>query len=52
MRDEKQKNTMKPMEFMHNKQPALYSDSQMVIELHLSPEMLEYHLNSLTSRNQ
>lgn len=43
---------MNPVEFMRNRRPELFSDSEAITQLQLSREMLEHQLNTITSRNQ
>lgn len=41
-----------PSEFMRARRPEMFSDSRTVGETHLPREVLEYHLDTLTSRKQ
>ena len=42
----------RPSEFMRARRPELFSDSKVIGEPRLSPEVFEYHLDTLTSRKQ
>jgi hypothetical protein len=41
-----------PVTYMRNRHPDLYSDSTSVTSLELTQGLLEYHLETLTNRNQ
>lgn len=41
-----------PSDFMRARRPEIFSDSHTVIESRLTRELLEYHLDTLTSRKQ
>ena len=43
---------VEPSDFMRARRPYLFSDSKVSLESQLSPEVFEYHLDSLTSRKQ
>ncbi len=42
----------RPSDFMRARRPQLFSDSKVSRASNLSPAVLEYHLNTLTSRSQ
>jgi hypothetical protein len=41
-----------PVTFMRNRHPALYSDSATTASVELTQGLLEYHLETITNRNQ
>ena len=45
-------NDFLPSEFMRGRRPELFSDSRMIGEPHLTREVFENHLNTLTNRKQ
>ncbi len=42
----------RPSDYMRARRPELFSDSPTVTEYHFTRELLEYHLDTLTSRKQ
>jgi len=42
----------RPSDFMRARHPELFSDSRIVAEDRISPEIFEYHLETLTNRKQ
>lgn len=44
--------SFRPSDFMRARRPEHFSDTQTVIESRLTRELLEYHLDTLTSRKQ
>jgi hypothetical protein len=44
--------SFRPSEFMRSRRPELYSDSRETVRPHLTPEVFEYHLDTLTNRKQ
>jgi hypothetical protein len=44
--------TFRPSDFMRARRPEKFSDSHTVVESRLTRELLEYHLETLTSRKQ
>jgi len=44
--------SFRPSEYMRARRPELFSDSKVIEKPHISPEVFEYHLETLTSRKQ